>query len=79
MKRMFVPGAFRGPGVSRGLAEAIVAAAKRVGYASMRLDTSKNQIDAIRLQERVGFVRTTPCYELSDDLRDWLVFYEKAL
>jgi putative acetyltransferase len=79
MKRMFVPGAFRGHGVGRGLAEAIIAAAKRAGYASMRLDTSKNQLDAIRLYERVGFARTAPYYELSDDLRDWLVFYEKAL
>jgi len=79
MKRMFVPGTFRGHGVGRGLAEAIVEAAKRAGYATMRLDTSKNQIDAIRLYERVGFVRTAPYYELSDDLRKWLVFYEKAL
>ena len=79
MKRMFVPNAFRGQGVGRALADSIVAAAKHAGYASMRLDTSKNQLDAIRLYERTGFQKIAPYYDLSVDLRDWLVFYEKLL
>ena len=79
MKRMFVPEAFRGLGIGRALADGIVAAARRARYRRMRLDTSRNQRDAIRLYERAGFISIVPYYELTDDLRDWLVFYEKEL
>jgi GNAT superfamily N-acetyltransferase len=79
MKRMFVPEAFRGLGVGRALGERIIAEAREVGYRSMRLDTSKNQIEAMRLYERCGFRRIAPYYSLPKDLRDWLIFFELSL
>jgi GNAT superfamily N-acetyltransferase len=79
MKRMFVPTQFRGQGVGRALAKAIVEAAETAGYRCMRLDTSQRQAEAMRLYEAVGFRRIPPYYDLSDELRDWLVFFEKDL
>ena len=79
MKRMFVPTQFRGMGVGRVLAEAIVAAAEVAGYRRMRLDTSHRQAEAMRLYKAVGFRQIPPYYDLPDDLRDWLVFFERDL
>jgi len=79
MKRMFVPAAMRGLGVGRALAEAVIEAGRQAGYQQMRLDTSRSQVAATTLYERQGFVRVAPYYSLTDDLKDWLVFYEKAL
>lgn len=79
MKRMFVPDSARGKGVGRALAERIIADATAAGYRLMRLDTSKRQAEAMRLYEAAGFVRIAPYYELPDDVRDWLVFFERAL
>ena len=79
MKRMFVPNAYRGRGVGRALTECIIDAAREAGYQRMRLDTSRDQIDAIDLYERQGFMRVVPYYQVPVDLRQWLVFYEKAL
>lgn len=79
MKRMFVPESARGLGIGRRLAEQIIDDARDAGYRLMRLDTSKHQTEAMRLYERSGFARTVPYYELSDDLKDWLVFFELTL
>lgn len=79
MKRMFVPEEFRGRGIGRALAERILAAAQAAGYRRMRLDTSRHQTEAIRLYETIGFTRISPYYPVGADLRDWLVFYERAL
>ena len=79
MKRMFVPETFRGRGVGRALAERIIAEGKEAGYRAMRLDTSRRQSEAMRLYERAGFRRIPPYYDLAEDVKDWLVFFELAL
>jgi ribosomal protein S18 acetylase RimI-like enzyme len=46
----------------------------------MRLYTTNRQHEAIRLYERVGFVRTAPYYAIEDRiLKDWLIFFELEL
>jgi ribosomal protein S18 acetylase RimI-like enzyme len=45
----------------------------------MLLDTSVRQKEAQALYQRVGFREVAPYYELSDDLRNWLVFMERSL
>ena len=45
----------------------------------MRLDTSVRQDEAMRLYEKSGFKRIPPYYDLPDDLRSWLVFFEQDL
>ena len=79
MKRMFVPVKFRGLGVGRALADRIIADARAAGYRRMRLDTSERQDEAIRLYEKSGFRRIAPYYPVTDDLKDWLVFFELEL
>lgn len=79
MKRMFVPPVFRGLGVGRALADRVIADARQAGYRRMRLDTSRRQAEAIRLYEASGFQRIEPYYDVSEDLRDWLVFFERTL
>ena len=79
MKRMFVYPKWRGHGIGRKLGESIVATAKSFGYRVMRLDTSFRQAEALQLYRTLGFRQIEPYYELPQELRDWLVFMERAL
>jgi ribosomal protein S18 acetylase RimI-like enzyme len=62
MKQLFVRPAFRGQGAGRMLAEKVVAEAKAIGYASMRLDTLPAMGAATALYESLGFVRIPAYY-----------------
>jgi putative acetyltransferase len=79
MKRMFVPDEFRGLGVGRALGGGIVGAARDGGYRRMLLETSRDQRDAIRLYEKIGFVPIPPYYDAPADLAAWLVYFAKEL
>ena len=63
MKRLYLRPAFRGGGVGTLLAEAIIAEARQIGYATMRLDTVPKLEAATRLYESLGFVRRDAYYE----------------
>ena len=79
MKRMFVSADFHGKGVGRALAEAIIERAWKLGYSKMMLDTGPAQREAQGLYRSLGFRDAEPYYELSPQLRDWLVFMELDL
>jgi ribosomal protein S18 acetylase RimI-like enzyme len=79
MKRMFVYPEYHGRGVGRSLGEAVLEAGRAAGYRTMLLDTSVRQAEAQALYRRLGFREVAPYYELSEDLRDWLVFMERSL
>ena len=79
MKRMFVPPEHRGIGIGRDLGERIIEDARASGYRLMRLDTSFRQAEAMRLYEHLGFRRIMSYYELDEDMRNFLVFFELSL
>jgi GNAT superfamily N-acetyltransferase len=62
MKRLYVRKAFRGFGLGRQLAEAILDAARQAGYACVLLDTLDGLESARALYAELGFVEIPPYY-----------------
>jgi GNAT superfamily N-acetyltransferase len=63
MKRLFVPPAFRGQGIGRKLAEQVIAEARLIGYAAMKLDTLPRLKSATDLYTKLGFSPCPPYYD----------------
>jgi GNAT superfamily N-acetyltransferase len=55
MKRVYLRPAWRGKGIGRTMTEAIVEAARRIGYGRMRLDTIPSLKPAVALYRSMGF------------------------
>lgn len=62
MKRLFVRPAFRGLGLGRQLAEAVLDMARQAGYDCVLLDTLSDMESARALYEDLGFEEVPPYY-----------------
>ena len=76
MKRLYVRRPYRGNGLGRTLANAIVAAGRTAGYTRMRLDSFSRLSAAISLYRSMGFREIDPYYE---NPLDGIIYMEKEL
>jgi len=61
MKRLFVRPVYRDRGLGRVLVEASIEETRKIGYASLRLDTIADRMDrAVALYKSIGFVEIQP-------------------
>ena len=61
MKRLYVRPEFRGRGIGRVLADKILAEARSIGYARIRLDTVAPRMkEAVEMYRRLGFREIAP-------------------
>ena len=76
LKRMFVRPAFRGKGIGRALADALLSRARTAAYRSVRLDTFDFMREAVALYQTLGFRRIERYY---DNPHPGALFFELPL
>ena len=76
MKRLFVRPSVRGKGIGHNLAQAILDAAREIGYDWMRLDTVASMHAARSVYQNLGFQERSAYY--NNPLAD-VVYYERSL
>src|SRR5207245_313020 len=79
MKRVYVRPAFRGKGLGRALVEAVIAAARLIGYRKLRLETTTFMEGAQALYRSLGFNLIEPYREIPDVMKSLGVFMELSL
>lgn len=76
MKRLYVRPSHRGRGIGRLLAERIIAEARTIGYAQMRLDTMHTMRAAVAMYRSLGF---EPAERHNDDPDQRTLFFALRL
>ena len=67
LKRMYVRPALRGNGIGAAIVQFLERQAADRGYVTIRLETGTQQLEALRLYERLGYARRGPFGNYRDD------------
>jgi putative acetyltransferase len=79
MRMLFVHPEFQGLGVGRALVVRLLDEGRKIGYASMRLETSRHMASAYRLYASLGFREVARYHDRQDSLKDIRTFMERRL
>jgi ribosomal protein S18 acetylase RimI-like enzyme len=79
MKRLFVRTNANGRGLGRKLCAALMQTAAQDGYTKMRLDTTRDMVEAIGLYRAFGFKDVAPFIEYPERMKPMMVFMERAI
>ncbi len=79
MKRLFVAKEAAGRGLGRTLCQALIDTARKDGFHIMRLDTSRDMVEAIGLYRSFGFEDRAPYIEYPERLKPMILFMELPL
>ena len=79
MRMLFVQPEFHGQGIDKTLVLRLLDEAKKLGYSSMRLETSTGMDSAHRLYRSLGFRDVQAYYAVEHSLKDVEMYMEKAL
>ncbi len=79
MRRVYVRPAFRGKGLGRAMIEAVIAAARLIGYRKLRLETASFMEGAQTLYRSLGFDLIEPYREIPNEMKHLGVFMEMNL
>lgn len=79
LKRLYVRPSMRGKGAGKALVEALIAEARQIGYATMRLETASFMKDAHRIYYALGFQDIPPYVELPEAIMPFEIFMELDL
>jgi ribosomal protein S18 acetylase RimI-like enzyme len=79
MKRLFVRTTANGRGLGRKLCEALMQIAAKDGYRRMRLDTTRDMVEAIGLYRSMGFTDCAPFVEYPERMRPMVLFMQRDL
>jgi len=79
MKRLFVRSTANGRGLGRKLCTSLMETAARDGFTRMRLDTTRDMVEAIGLYKTFGFRIVEPFIDYPERMRPMMVFMERSL
>jgi len=79
MKRMFVRTIAAGRGLGRRLCQALIDTAARDGYKMMRLDTTRDMVEAIGLYRSFGFEDCPPFVDYPEKMRPMVLFMQRPV
>ena len=79
MKRLFVRSSASGRGLGRKLCDALLQTAARDGFRTMRLDTTRDMVEAIGLYRTCGFKDVAPVVEYPDRMRPMMLFMSREI
>ena len=79
MKRLVVRSTANGRGLGRKLCEALMQTAGRDGFRTMRLDTTRDMVEAVSLYRSFGFRDVAPFADYPERMRPMMLFMARDL